>query len=180
MTVEQSGAAVRPGDHGSEPWLRGLALPPIDRLPSRPGRDNELATFVKSRTRPWGGVPVDLSTGVAGGLWTLLMLNVALGTWLFAVRSGSAPCSGALCWSVTLGDHPLAALVLTSVCAGALVVAAPVTRGLRRAAGPQLALIVVGALSGCVALVGVVAVLAAALVALAVAFAIFAVVVERL
>jgi hypothetical protein len=72
------------------------------------------------------------------------------------------------------------ALVLTGVCASALAAVAPITRGLSRANGPQLALIVVGALTGVLALAGLIAVLAVAALGLVVAFGVFVVVIDRL
>lgn len=160
--------------------LPSLALPPIDRLSSGPVEQNVLAEFVRKRARPWGGVQVPLSAAVIGALWTVFALNLALGGWLLAVRAGAAPCSGLLCTAATLGDHPLLTLILAEVCAGALVVSVPMTRGLSRASGHQLGLIVVGAVSGVIALAGAVAVLVGAAMCLLVAFGVFVFVVDRL
>jgi hypothetical protein len=160
--------------------MRSLALPPIDRLPAGHVQRNALREFVRTGTRPWGGVPAPLSGAVTSALWTILALNIAFGSWLLAVRAGAAPCSGIACTAATLGDHPGLALVLTGVCAGALVAAAPMTRGLSRANGPQLALIVLGALTGVLALAGLVAVLAVAALCLVVAFGVFVFVIDRL
>jgi hypothetical protein len=160
--------------------IRSLALPPIDRLPPGHAQRNVLREFLRTGTRPWGGVPAPLSAAVTGALWTILALNLAFGSWVLAVRAGAAPCSGIVCTAATLGDHPVLALVLTEVCAGALAASAPMTRGLSRANGPQLALIVVGALTGVLALAGVIAVLAVAALSLVVAFGVFVFVVDRL
>jgi hypothetical protein len=160
--------------------MRSLALPPIDRLPAGHVQRNALREFVRTGTRPWGGVPAPLSAAVTGALWTILALNLAFGSWLLAVRAGAAPCSGIVCTAATLVDHPGLALVLTGVCAGALAAVAPMTRGLSRANGPQLALIVVGALTGVLALAGLIAVLAVAALGLVVAFGVFVFVVDRL
>jgi hypothetical protein len=165
---------------GGEPELASLALPPIDRLPPGHVRRNVLAEFARKGTLPWGGVAGSLTAAVSRVLWTILVLNVAFGTWLLAVRGGAAPCSGIVCTAATLGGHPLLALVSTAVCAGALVASVPMTRGLSRANGPQLALVVVGALSGVVALAGVFAVFAVAALSLVVAFGVFVFVVDRL
>lgn len=175
MEVEQ-----RAPQRGVEPAQASLALPPLELPPAGPGQRDALTDFVRTRTRRWGGVPVELTPAVVGALWTILVLNLAFGGWLLAVRAGSAPCSGVLCWAATLGDHPVLTLVLSLVSAGALAVSVPTTRGLTRAAGPQLALIVVGALSGVIALAGLVASLAVAALCLVLAFGIFALVVERL
>jgi hypothetical protein len=160
--------------------IRSLALPPIDRLPPGHAQRNVLREFLRTGTRPWGGVPAPLSAAVTSALWTILALNLAFGSWVLAVRAGAAPCSGIVCTAATLGDHPVLALVLTEVCAGALAASAPMTRGLSRANGPQLALIVVGALTGVLALAGVIAVLAVAALSLVVAFGVFVFVVDRL
>jgi hypothetical protein len=157
-----------------------LALPPIDHLPADGPGPNLLADFARRRARGWGGVPADLSAGVVGALWVLFCLDLVLGGWLLAVRAGAASSSGVVGRFVTLGDHPLLTLVLVAICVGALVVAAPMTRGLARANGPQLGLIVLGALSGAVAISGALAVLAGGLVCLALAFLLFAFVVDRL
>jgi hypothetical protein len=162
------------------PVLASLALPPIDRLPSMGMEPNVLEPFVRRRARSWGGVPTPLSAAVTAALWILLALDVAFGGWLLAVRAGTAPCSGFVCSVATIGDHPLLAVVLTGVCATALIVSVLRTRGLSRASGPQLGLIVVGAVTGVVALSGVAAVLIGAALCLVVAFGVFAAVVNRL
>lgn len=94
---------------------------------------------------------------------------------LLAVRSGVTPCSGFPCTVATLGGQPLVALVLALICVVALVVAMPMTRGLSRADGPRLALIVIAAVSGAIALAGVLLLL----FGLALALAAFAAVVDR-
>lgn len=177
MTVEvhasQSPHRVR------EPDFAGLALPPIDALPNDVEQD-VLTNFVWTRTRPWGGVAAPLSGAVIGALWTILVLNLAFGGWLLAVRAGVTPCSGIFCTAVTLGGHPVLTLVLTEVSAGALALSVPMTRGLSQAGGPQLAVIVIGALAGIVALSGAVLVLLVALFAVVLILGVLANVVERM
>ncbi|MGH3613973.1 MAG: hypothetical protein ACRDRK_15560 [Pseudonocardia sp.] len=90
------------------------------------------------------------------------------------------PCSGIFCTAVTLGGHPVLTLVLTEVSAGALALSVPMTRGLSQAGGPQLAVIVIGALAGIVALSGAVLVLLVALFAVVLILGVLANVVERM
>jgi hypothetical protein len=156
-----------------------LALPPIDRLPGDGPEPNLLAAYVR-RARGWGGVPVDLSPAVVAALWVLFGLNLALGGWLLAVRAGVASAGGFIDGVVTLGNHPLLALVLAEICAAALVVSVPMTQGLARANGPQLGLIAVGVLAGTVALSGAIAVLVGGLLCVGLAFCLFTFIAERL
>jgi hypothetical protein len=125
-------------------------------------------------------VRVPLSTPVIGALRTEFALVIVLGGYLLAVRAGVAPSSGLVGTVITLGDRPLLTLVLAEVSAAAFVVSSPMTRGLSRAGGPQLALIVIGVATGVFALAGCVAVLLGAAVCLFVVFGIFVFVVDRL
>jgi hypothetical protein len=178
--------STRPTPHGVLLSITGascrvpsLTLPPIDRLPGDSPEPNLLAAYVR-RARGWGGVPVDLSPAVVAALWILFGLNLALGGWLLAVRAGVASAAGFIGSVVTLGDHPLLALVLAEICAGALVVSVPMTRGLVRANGPQLGLIALGVLAGAVALSGAIAVLVSGLLCVGLAFGLLAFLAERL
>lgn len=134
-----------------------LDRPPIDRL-QEPG-PNVLAGFVERRARRWGGAPVPLASAVTAAVWVLLLSALALGGGMLAVRSGVTPCGGPLCSIVTLADHPVFTLVLSGTSAAALLAASAVTRGLTAANGPQLAVVVLGALGAVVALAGVLALL---------------------
>ena len=156
-----------------------LALPPLSTLPGHPEPD-ALADFVRRRARGWGSVPVPLSPAVTAALWVLAVLNLVFGAWLWAVRAGTAACSGTLCAVATLSDHAGLTLVLAGLCGAAVLVLAPVTRGLTRAGGGQIAVAVVAGLCGVAALAGVVALLLFAAACVAVTFGIFVVVVDRL
>ena len=162
--------------HAVHAWAPSLAQPPLDR----PGPGAVLDEFLRTRVQPWGGVPVPLAPGVVGALRAVLALDLLLGGWLLEVRSGVVTCSGPVCWAVTLADHPVLTLVLA--CAGAVALAGsvPMTRGLRRASGPQLGVIVAGAVSGTAALAGAAAVLIAGVLALALVFGVFVAIVDRL
>lgn len=173
MTVTWRDApSLRPG--------QGATLPRIDRFPSDGPNANVLTAFVEERTRPWGGVPVSLSAAVTCVLWALLALNIVLGGWLLAVRFGAALCSGLACTFLTLDDHLPLTLVLSGVCTAGLVGSLWMTRGFSRAAGPQLAVLVVAALSGVVALSGAVALLVGAALCLVLAFGVLLFVIDRL
>jgi len=174
-----TGPAWSGADALADSFPLSLKQPPIDRLrPDDPPLD-VLAVFVEKRARSWGGVAVPLSGGVTGALCVLLVLSLGFGGWLLAVRAGAVACSGFLCSVATLGGHLVPTLVLAGVCAGSLAGAMPMTRGLTRANGPQLAVIVAAALCGVVALAGAVALLLGALLALGLAFGLFVAFVDR-
>jgi hypothetical protein len=156
-------------------WRASLARPPIDRLPPDAGSPDVLTTFVEERARSWGGVPVALSPRVTAALWAEAALVMVFSGFLLAVRSGVTPCSGIACTVATLGDQPVVALVLALTCVAAMAVAMPMTWGLSRADGPRLAVIVIAALCGLIALAGVLLLL----FVLGLALTAFAAVVDR-
>ncbi|MGD9956467.1 MAG: hypothetical protein AB7V23_10400 [Candidatus Nanopelagicales bacterium] len=140
-----------------------MVLPPIDHLPPYPA-DGVLGEFVRRGTRSWAGEPVPLPGGATALLWFLLLANVALTSWYFA---WGATCASAPCWLVLLGGRPDLLLGLSLGTVLVLLGLVPLTRGLTRAGGVSMALLAVGAITGLVALLGVVALLvlgAAALV----------------
>lgn len=157
--------------------MNGRALPDRRSVDVAP---DVLVRFLAEGVRPWGTVPARLSSAVTATLWTLLVLNLALAAVLVALRAGEAPCAGLVCTVATLGDHPLLVFVLAISCAAALTVAAPATRGLSRANGPQLAVVVPAGLCGVFALAGVAAVLVGAALCLAVGLGLLFVIVDRL
>jgi len=144
-------------------------------VPSAAGSPDALTTFVHERARSWGGVPVALSPWVTAALWAEAALVTVFTGFLLAVRTGVTPCSGIACSVATLDDRPVVALVLGLTCIAAMAVAMPVTRGLSQADGPRLALVVVAAVTGLVALAGVLLLL----FVLGLALAAFAAVVDR-
>jgi hypothetical protein len=173
-----------------EPALpSSLALPPIDRLPGWSSASGDsrvlpadrrppdlLRQFVDEGTRRWGGEPVALPGELTFLLWSLLMVNIGLGVWLLAVETGTAPCSGWPCEIASLGGHQRLLMVLSGSCVATLLVSAVLTRGLSRAGAVPVAVMIVGALAGAIALLGVVALLAlvaACMALLVMVFAIF-------
>ena len=148
--------------------------------PALDANRNVLAELLAHGVRPWGSQPVRLSPAVIAASWVLLTLNLAFAGWLLAVHEGGATCDGLACTVVTLGDHALLAFLLATSCVVALAMAAPRTRGLSRTDGPQLAVVVGGALCGGVALAGVIAVVVGAALSLALALGVFVVVADRL
>ena len=89
--------------------------------------------------------------------WLTALLSGGVGAWLVAVLTGNAPCSGLVCSIATVGNHPRLLLGLAAFCAVTLLGLAFVTRGLTRAGGPELALMIVAAVAGTGSLLGVVA-----------------------
>ncbi|MGI8815799.1 MAG: hypothetical protein ACR2G2_11155 [Pseudonocardia sp.] len=171
----------------------GLTLPPIDRLPDRPAsarhyrrqpvdqnQPDVLRQFVDHGTSSWSAERVPLSVAVTGTLWTLLIVNIALGAWLFAVLSGAASCSGWPCSIATLGGHAGLLLGLSGSCLAALAGSALVTRGLTGAGAVPLAMVIFGAVCGSIALVGVVALVGLTVAAVALAATVFVVLVDHL
>jgi hypothetical protein len=158
----------------SDAVLASLTRPPIDRLSPDGGSPDLLTTFVRDQARSWGGVPVALSPRVTAALWAEAALVVAFSGFLMAVRSGVTSCSGIACTVATLGSQPVA-LALALMCVAAMAVAMLMTRGLSQADGPRLAVIVIAALCGLVALAGVLLLL----FVLGLALAAFAAVVDR-
>ena len=139
---------------------------------------NVLEEFLEERVRGWGSVPARLSPIGTGALWVLFALNAAFGAWLLAVPDVES--AGLVGTVITLGGRPTLVLVLAGTCAGVIVVATPLTRGLTRAGGVQLALVAVAGLSGVLALAGVLAVVFAIALGLSLAFGLIFVVVDRL
>lgn len=150
-----------------------LLLPPIARLPrsdaTAPDRDT-LRDLV-ARSRAWDRQAEGLPRSVTCAFWITAMAAAGVGTWLAAVLTGQASCSGVVCTIATLGDHPRLLVILAAFCVVALVGLAPFTRGLTRAGGLQLALMTVAAVAGAGSLLGV-----AAVVVLTVTVALMAVV----
>lgn len=162
-----------------------MILPPIEAIPTRavgkPGDTTSvLRDFVDHGTRPWGGEPVPLSDAVTAGLWIVTAANVGFGAYLAAVQFGAAPCSGWPCSVATLGGHPGFLLVLAAACVTTLIIAAPFTRGLTRAAAVPLGAIILAGLCGTVVVAGAVALLALLLTGLAIAGALLFTVIDRL
>ena len=160
----------------SKGGFRG-AGPPIDRL--HPEDPNVLADFVRAQARPWGSAATDLSPRATAFLWTLSVLNLLYVGWLFAVGGGITPCAGLPCSVATLGGHPQLTLILAGACALTLAVAMPVTRGLTCANGPQLALVVGGAVCGFVAVSGAALLLFTVAAVLGLLFGLFVIFVDR-
>lgn len=152
---------------------------PIDRIPPPVGGPGLLADFVRDRIRPWSGEPLDLPPALTRALWVLLGAVLVFGAWLLGLRYDLVPCTGPACAVVTLGRSDLLLLALTELSAAALVVAMPMTHGLARAGAPQLAVIVVGALCGLVAMAGVFTLLVVGGVGLLVSGAIALFVIDR-
>jgi hypothetical protein len=120
----------------------------------RPAPD-ALTAYVES-ARPWAREQVPLPVDVTAVLWTIVVANVLLEGWAVAVLTGVRRCDGFLCSLTTLGGRPWLLLVLSGCCLLSLVSAAAVTGGLTRAGGGQLAVLVVAALTGVGAVLGVV------------------------
>jgi hypothetical protein len=153
----------------------------LDRIPDAPGSTTDvLASLLATGVQPWGGVPVVLARRVPTALWGILTVNVLLSGWLLAARWAVVPLSGWIGHIVTLGGNATLALVLSLACAGLLGVAVPITHGLARANGPQLALIVAGVVLGVVAVAGLVLLAAVGLFVLFLALGAFLFVAERL
>lgn len=107
-----------------------------------------------------------LNSELTAGCWGLVLMNLIVAGWSFAVLTAALPCSGVLCSLTTLGDRPLLQLALTVSCAAAMLAVAAMTDGLTRAhPAERVVLAVIG-------VVGVGAVLGVALVLLLVAAAI--------
>ena len=136
-----------------------LLLPPITHLapPDTHGSPTGALPEFVAKTRSWGRHAVQLPIAATCAFWLAALLSGAVGGWLVAVLTGNAPCSGPVCTIATVGDHPRLLLGLAAFGAVTLLGLAFVTRGLTRAGGPELALMIVAAVSGAGSLIGVVA-----------------------
>ena len=145
----------------------------MNRLPTpgatAPGGD--AVRDLVARSRSWGRYKIPLPVPVTCAFWLTAAGAGAVGGWATAVLMHQAPCNGVVCTIATLGDRPRLLAVLAAICVVALLVLAPLTRGLTEAGGPELALMVVAAASGAGSLLGV-----AAVVVLTVTVALMAVV----
>lgn len=162
-------------------WAPWLVQPPIERIPDRtapgPAPLHELAS---RGTLPWGGVPMVLPPALTAVLWSVLSATAGFGTWLTAVRFGGAPCSGLPCTIALTGGHPGFLLLLAGSAVVVLGGATVVTRGFTEAAAMPLALTLVGAMCGLLALAGVAAMLLGGLALLATAAWLVLIVVDHL
>lgn len=164
------------------PDPRSLHRAPIDHIPGSglPGSGpTALPDFLASGVRRWGGEPTPLPPRVVAALWTLLGLTVVLSAWLIGVRNGLVGYPGFVGDLLTLGGHIELTLTLALVGGGALAVVVPVSRGLAVVSGPQLAVIVVGALCGLVSLAGLAALVLGGAALLSIAAAIVLTAVDR-
>jgi hypothetical protein len=118
-----------------------------------------------------------LSHDVVNCLWLLALLDLTFGAWILAVTHGAAACEGLPCTVAVLGDHPVAALVLSQVSALLLVVLLPLDHAAMGRA--RLAAIGVAALGGLVALAGVAMLVAVVALVLVVATAVVVHVVDK-
>jgi hypothetical protein len=150
--------------------LSPLLLPQIDRLPTdeagpglevfdnrpRPALDSFLARVLR-----WNAVRVALSNRVTVALWILVVGDVVVGSWLFAVlHDGPRGCEGSLCSTTTLGGHPALTFGLAAASAVALLAVAVPTRGLTEGGGPELVVMSVAAVLAMVSIIGAVLVVA--------------------
>ena len=142
------------------PVQPSLFRPPITRLPTAeatPSRGETLRDLA-GRSRSWHREAVGLPVPVTCVLWLVVAASGAVGSWVTALLTHRASCSGVVCRIAVLGDRPRLVLVLAAACVVVLLVLAAITRGLTRAGGPELALMVVAAGAGVVSVLGVVAV----------------------
>ena len=145
-----------------------LLMPQIDRLPADAGCSAEV---FENRQRPaldsllarvlrWSAVRVPLSGRVTLTLWLLVICDVVVGSWLFAVLLGPTRCEGGLCSTATLGGHPAVTFGLAAVSAVTLLALAVPTRGLTEGGGLELVVMSVAAVLAMLSIIGAVLVVA--------------------
>jgi hypothetical protein len=93
------------------------------------GSESALEAFLANAV-PWHAVRTPLSPSLTATLWILLVIDVAVGGWLFTVLHGSMACDGRLCGAATLGGHPVLTFVLVVVGGLSLLSVSIPTRGL--------------------------------------------------
>ncbi len=108
----------------------------------------------------WNAVRVALSGRVTVALWILVIGDVVVGSWLFAVLHGPTECEGSLCSTATLGGHPAMTFGLAAVSALALLAVAVPTRGLTEGGGLELVVMSAAAVLAMVSIIGAVLVVA--------------------
>lgn len=135
----------------------------IDRIPG-----TALDDLLAQGARPWGGEPVPVPTAVTVVLWTVAVSNLGFGGWLAAVGLGRAPCSGLPC-TVATWNRPGFLLVLAGACVAVVLAVALSSRGLTVVRPVPLAAVLGAALCGLVAVAGVLALVAAVLIGVAMA-----------
>ena len=146
----------------ARPVQPSLFRPPITRLPTPDATapEGDAVRDLVARSRAWDRHKIALPVPLTCAFWLTAAGAGAVGGWATAVLMHRAPCNGVVCTIATLGDRPRLLAVLAAICIVALLVLAPLTRGLTEAGGPELALMVVAAASGVVSMLGVVAVVA--------------------
>ena len=132
----------------------------------RPGNQyilaDALVDFVRS-SQTWSSERVQLPARLRRTLWTMVLVQLAWGTWLTLITTGVTSC-GPICTAATL-DHHVALLVLCSACLAGLLGLAPFTRGLSQANGLEVLSLGVAMAAGAAALLGIAALAVAVLVA---------------
>jgi hypothetical protein len=142
------------------PLQPSLIRPPITRLPgaeATPLRDDALRDLA-GRSRSWHRETVGLPVPVTCVLWIVAAASGVIGGWATSVLTDEVSCRGVVCRIGLLGDRPRLVVGLAATCVVVLLLLAAVTRGLTRAGGPELALMVIAAGAGIVSLLGVVAI----------------------
>jgi hypothetical protein len=162
------------------PVQQSLFRPPITRLPGAeagPSCGPTLRTLAAG-SRSWHREAIPLPASVTAALWLVAAAGGAVGGWATAVLTRRTSC-GVVCRFALLGGRPGLVVGLAATCVGILLVLAAITRGLTRSGGPELALMVVAAGAGTVAVVGVVAVVVLTLLVALMAAAALVLVFER-
>jgi hypothetical protein len=141
------------------PVQPSLFRPPITDLtiPGVAGPQPGALPELVSRSRSWERHAVELPVPVTCTFWLTALLSGAVGGWIIAVLTGNAPCSGPVCTIATVGNHSHLLLGLAAFCVVTLLGLAFFTRGLSRAGGPELALMIAAGVSGAGSLLGIVA-----------------------
>jgi hypothetical protein len=150
----------RPSLRESTKRLYGRSTPSVDanEISFSNGNANVLHDLVRL-SQPWGTEGVAVPRGLRGALWTLIPIELAWGIWLLTIVSGANACDGPICTVATLNSHATVLLVCAAINIVGLVALIPFTRGLSRCNTWQVAGLALAATAGCIALLGIAAVI---------------------
>jgi len=150
-----------PLDRPVQTRLHRPPIIPLPRAESTLAHGYDLQVVVV-RTRSRHRLTIELRLAMSCAFWLITAASGVVGGWATAVLTHRASCSGPLCRIGLLGDRPRLVVGLAAVCVVVMLVLAAITRGLTRAGVRELALMVVAAAAGIVSMLGVVAVVALA------------------
>jgi hypothetical protein len=124
-----------------------------------PGETQTLHRFLQQSARPWHHEPVRLTDRLVRALWSLIVVNIVTGFWMYLLASGKVPRANIFSSVSSFGGHEVLLGATSLGCATVLLILAPFTGGLRWAGTSSLVLLTCVCLLSVVAASGIIAAL---------------------